>query len=835
MPNPSGKSPLDGWPRLRDDLTILETRGRMGALVVLVTDPISGETYEFGAEEWFLLQTFDGLTGADQAIQQFAAEFAIELSYEDIDSFVDSVMGWGLIEGFEPVEAVVEPAPAPDEAGSPRAPLEGDQVEDILPLSAAARHPPGDGKANRMGASSLDEPPLSWVWFDPSALFGLLGSRGLFLRSLFYVVPLLTATGFFALVNNVQPFLADFARFRAPLSLFHNLLFSMITVNLLTQIARGIICRQVGAGVPEFGIRMMIGLIPRFGVRVVGEDDLDRDNLIGLHGGTVLSRLGLLAFALTFWLITRPSGTGLSSIFLLLTVVSGISFFLTINPLINGSGYSLLSVLLGSPDLRQRANRALMCKLTGRPLPYNLRDSNRAALSAYALASMLFLFLLFGLILLFAAEWLEFNFSGTGVVIFLVLAGFLAVRFSSKLKERKANMNQKKADMQQALEARFGPERAEQIIQQVRGGGGGGLQSGGPLPPIEHEESADAPQPSGRRPWKRYVALLALFLVALLPYPFETGGPLQVLPSDRQEIYAEIESFVAEVLHVGNESLVAGTVVATLSSSEQQNDILTTKAKLLEQTAHLQELLNTPTAEDLALAQQRLQTTEVRAKFSRESANRLHQLYKSGDVSLDKYEDAKRKSEIDRLETLEEKANLARIESGPHPQEIEAARYEVQRLEEQQRFYQSELDRTQLIMPIDGRLVTENLHHMVGKYLDKGDLYATVENDRMVRVLIDVPQSDISEVAKNSTVRLKSWAYPERIFEGVVLDIAPVVTEESFGGVITVTAQIDNPDGLLKSGMTGYGKIEGETKMVFIAFTRAFVRFFRIEMWSWIP
>ena len=68
-----------------------------------------------------------------------------------------------------------------------------------------------------------------------------------------------------------------------------------------------------------------------------------------------------------------------------------------------------------------------------------------------------------------------------------------------------------------------------------------------------------------------------------------------------------------------------------------------------------------------------------------------------------------------------------------------------------------------------------------------------------------------------------------------MVDIAPAVDDGEQGNVVIVTTVIDNPDGVLKSGMTGFGKIDGGTKPVIVAFSRAIVRFFLIELWSWLP
>ena len=68
-----------------------------------------------------------------------------------------------------------------------------------------------------------------------------------------------------------------------------------------------------------------------------------------------------------------------------------------------------------------------------------------------------------------------------------------------------------------------------------------------------------------------------------------------------------------------------------------------------------------------------------------------------------------------------------------------------------------------------------------------------------------------------------------------VTGIAPVVDQEKYANVIVVTTEVPNPDGLLRSGMTGFAKIDGGSKPVIVAFTRMFVRFFLIEIWSWLP
>ena len=47
--------------------------------------------------------------------------------------------------------------------------------------------------------------------------------------------------------------------------------------------------------------------------------------------------------------------------------------------------------------------------------------------------------------------------------------------------------------------------------------------------------------------------------------------------------------------------------------------------------------------------------------------------------------------------------------------------------------------------------------------------------------------------------------------------------------------QFNNENGFFRPGMTGFAKIEGAEMPAWRAFTRLVDRFFRIEVWGWIP
>jgi multidrug resistance efflux pump len=286
-----------------------------------------------------------------------------------------------------------------------------------------------------------------------------------------------------------------------------------------------------------------------------------------------------------------------------------------------------------------------------------------------------------------------------------------------------------------------------------------------------------------------------------------------------------------------------------------------------------------------------LQTAISKSEFSAREAERFKYLLEQGAYSQQQYEDADKRATTE-LNTVEEikqniekakqslqeakeevlvklqnvkeaEANLKVVKSGPYPQEIEAAREEVvatnaeiQRLRQELKYLNSKIKRSTLKMPFDGYIATSELQQKVGMYLEQGDTFATVENSRNIYGELQIPEYEVSEIVSNGKVEVKLSAYPNEPFIGRVVSIQPVATTDDSlsktstsaesgktvessnpksGQFVKVVVEIPKTEKILKSGMSGYAKIEGKTMPVILAFTRPIVRFIQIEMWSWIP
>jgi multidrug resistance efflux pump len=310
---------------------------------------------------------------------------------------------------------------------------------------------------------------------------------------------------------------------------------------------------------------------------------------------------------------------------------------------------------------------------------------------------------------------------------------------------------------------------------------------------------------------------------------------VEILPAGRGQAVARTDGEIVEVLITEGGQVAAGDVVARLSAWDQESSVAIKEAQLEGAEASLARLLAGAKPEEIELARRQVRAAEQDVVYFQAEADRARELVRSGTMSAASAE----KAESDlaaRLADLEvARANLDLVESPATAEEIAIARAEVEKLRRELAFARDELERTRIVAPVDGRVVTPNLNLRIGSFLRSGDVLLEIERTDVVDAEIAVPESDIPLVAVGDTVRLKAWGHADDEILGRVETIAPAASDQGYGSVVRVGARFANPDDFLRTGMTGYAKIDGVEMRVWEAYLRSIRRFFQIEVWSWIP
>jgi multidrug resistance efflux pump len=243
-----------------------------------------------------------------------------------------------------------------------------------------------------------------------------------------------------------------------------------------------------------------------------------------------------------------------------------------------------------------------------------------------------------------------------------------------------------------------------------------------------------------------------------------------------------------------------------------------------------------PRPEELELARTVLSKTEELVQYSLVHLGMDEALFKQELVSGRELEISKERVALRRKEMEEATDKLKLLQAGTRLEEIEAIAAELNRLNAHRSYVEDQLKLLKVFSPVDGIVTTYRIRDKLGQAVKKGDLIAEVHELRTVSVEIEVSEKEIADVNVGQRVILKARAYPLQSFEARIAGIAPVAAEldqATRQRTVRVTTELQNPRLLLKPEMTGAAKIYCGERALWEILARRFVRFFKVDFWSW--
>ncbi|TCP63424.1 multidrug resistance efflux pump [Rhodovulum bhavnagarense] len=351
---------------------------------------------------------------------------------------------------------------------------------------------------------------------------------------------------------------------------------------------------------------------------------------------------------------------------------------------------------------------------------------------------------------------------------------------------------------------------------------------------------AQTPSPrnrTGRSPMLLVWVLLlgTLFGAGLYPYPFSVGGEFIVQPVERTQIRARTAGEII-ALHVREGDWVEkGKILASLSKWDVERDIAVLEAELERQRAELATLTADPRPEEVELAMQGVAAARAGFTAAQEDLVRKQQLFERGAVAQSVLEAARAAHAVAQAELQRSEAGLDLLRSPALQSEVDAATAEIDRIRQDLGFARLRLEHTDIRALANGQIVSTMSGISVGTYLREGDLFAELADNRTVLAEIEVPETEIDEVAIGADVTLKPWSAPNANLSGTVMRRAPAAEERDFGRVTRVVVEVPNPRGTLAGNMTGHAKIEVDERPAWQVFSRVLFRFVEVELWSWLP
>jgi len=768
---------VSSYAKLRHDL-IVSPAVIDGETVYNIKDPVTGTYFRLREPEYWLVRQLDGVTPYDQIAERFQQKFQLDITAENVQQFVDSLEKLCFLDDGRAEQAVSRTSYLTDRSGS--------LFSRMLFVKLKAF---GPGKLlDRL--TVIYHPLHNRYAFALQVLFILLG-----------LWVFMTNAGQFAVslysVFNIASILTVIA-----------VIFVMLVIHEFTH---AVICRYYGGEVREMGF-LLLYFQPCFYCDLSDAwlFPKKRQRLAVTAVGPY-SQLLLLAAALIVWRLTVV-GSLVNDLTRIMAIVSWITLLLNFNPLIKLDGYYLLSDWVDIPNLRSKSfsylGNVMKRRLLGWPEKRIevTRREKRISLG-YAVAAILYS----GFLIAWALGKVgRFLYSQAGGLGLLLLTAFLVFALKSSI---------------------FGLGKG--VVRHV----------------ILMKSLLKSPL---RLTVHVVLAAAVIVLLVAVPFPRRVTGEVTIRPiaectlrvndfglletefrrrgrdADRRTTFLQMTSTDMAALKlvrsVRDGQLVdEGDSVAVLVSNQVATEVAAEISVLEKAECELSLLHAPPKREAVHEAEAQARAARTSHQQKARDLQRIEELAAKGMVTTEQLETARTDADIAAAELANKEATLQLLHSPPKPQEVAVLRAEIDRQNAKLEFLRSQQAAQTIRVPMSGRVDIRQAEKEILSIVD----------DSQVELLVPVSDFDVGLVEPGQTAKVKVRSHPGEVFDGSVVHVPRSAEYVDDKAVFSVSVVIDNVDGRLRNGMTGYAKIECGRSSFLKKILRKIASNVRVEFWSW--
>ncbi len=131
-------------------------------------------------------------------------------------------------------------------------------------------------------------------------------------------------------------------------------------------------------------------------------------------------------------------------------------------------------------------------------------------------------------------------------------------------------------------------------------------------------------------------------------------------------------------------------------------------------------------------------------------------------------------------------------------------------------------------------MISGDLSQRIGGSVNRGEVLFEIAPLTGYRVVIEVDERQIADIAAGQTGEVVFGAIPERAFGLVIDEIIPVALARDGRNMFRVEAHLSETSDSLRPGMNGVGKIDiGERKLIDI-WTRPILEWVELTLWRFV-
>lgn len=323
---------------------------------------------------------------------------------------------------------------------------------------------------------------------------------------------------------------------------------------------------------------------------------------------------------------------------------------------------------------------------------------------------------------------------------------------------------------------------------------------------------------------------------AVIPYPLRATGSATAQPRERAVVRSALDGVLARIDRDEGDLVAAGDTIGALYDQDLRALLAQREAERQQAEAQLALLRQGTRPEEVAAAQAVFRGRSGEAALQARECEALRAQVAQRVIPAEELRNCESQLQSLRAAAAQAGAQLAVVQAGARPEEVQAAEARLRRTIADVTEVQARIAQTVLRSPIAGRVITPRFREKLNERVSTGDAVCEVARLDFMRVEVHVAETDMDLPAVGQLLSVRFANIPERVFEGAVVEIGQTVETEQLGQetfqFVRVLSDVANPDGALRAGLSGQAVIRaGQTTILGLGVRRA-RRWFQLNFLS---
>jgi HlyD family secretion protein len=252
------------------------------------------------------------------------------------------------------------------------------------------------------------------------------------------------------------------------------------------------------------------------------------------------------------------------------------------------------------------------------------------------------------------------------------------------------------------------------------------------------------------------------------------AGPGRVEPvSEDIKVGSELSGKLKRVMVEEGDHVRQGQVVAELENADYRAAILSAQATIQQRDAELRKVINGARTQERREAFATVEQNKAVMERARNEMDRRNQLFSDGIISREENERYVSQYNVALANYQEATQHHSLIDDHAREEDIAASEASLQLSKSDFAGTQARFEKTLIRSPIDGVILRK--HHRSGESVSNSstvpDPIVTIGDNRVLRVRVDVDETEVAQVQVGQSAYVTADAYPGKKFAGRVVRV----------------------------------------------------------------